>query len=217
MGVDAGERFEIHGTQAQQILQMQANWIVHGSLDLYDLRVAGGSDKGGATQISVEADGQLTFHRVQTEGGNVISTGLFALMDSTLVNSELRIEPAGVVTVTHTVFRSTLQSNFTVVSVVEGGSMTVGGSQLVRVDGGTDPFPCDGPLPNCGEHDGSVVVDGPLAINMLYGPLVCDVETGECQSMYRDLCLTAGAVDCGVGGTCVSPGSCVCKKGYSGD
>eukprot|EP01052_Picozoa_sp_SAG31_P025290 SAG31_NODE_2209_length_6183_cov_6.782544_3_plen_923_part_00 len=212
IAVDAGEEFEIYGTPAQR---MQASWTVRGSLGLHGLRVAGGSK--GATQISVEAGGQLIFDQVQMEGGRVTSAGVVSVTESTLINSELTIEPVGVVTVTHTVFRSTLQSNFTVVSVAEGGSMTVGGSQLVRVDGSTDPFPCDGPLPKCGEHDESVVVDGPLAINMLYGPLVCDVETGECQSMYRDLCLV-GPVDCGIGGTCASPyGTCTCNKGYSGD
>eukprot|EP01051_Picozoa_sp_SAG22_P003849 SAG22_NODE_194_length_15610_cov_1280.270776_3_plen_148_part_00 len=47
-----------------------------------------------------------------------------------------------------------------VVSVAEGGSFTVGESQLVGADGGSDPFPCDGKLPTCaGAHDGSVVVE----------------------------------------------------------
>eukprot|EP01046_Picozoa_sp_COSAG06_P106278 COSAG06_NODE_52547_length_305_cov_0.601942_1_plen_81_part_01 len=45
--------------------------------------------------------------------------------------------------------------------------MTVGESQLIKADGSADPFPCDGTLPDCaGEHDGSVVVEGPSAINM---------------------------------------------------
>ena len=88
----------------------------------------------------------------------------------------------------------------------------VGESHLNKADGSVDPFPCDGTLPDCvGEHDGSVVVEGPSAVNMA-APLVCDVETGECLS---DLCFV---VDCGVGGTCVSPhGTCTCNNGYSGD
>jgi hypothetical protein len=102
---------------------------------------------------------------------------------------------------------------FTAVSVSENASLTVGGSQLVGADGGVDPFPCDATLPDCtGKHDGPVVVEGPLAIDMA-APLVCDVETGVCLS---DLCFNV--VDCGVGGTCVSPhGTCTCSKGYSGD
>ena len=57
--------------------------------------------------------------------------------------------------------------------------MTVGESHLIKADGSGDPFPCDGTLPDCvGEHDGSVVVEGPSAVNMA-APLVCDVETGE--------------------------------------
>ena len=79
-------------------------------------------------------------------------------------------------------------------------------------DGSSNPFPCDGTLPDCaGAHAGSVVVEGMVAVT-LSSPLVCDVETGECLS---DLCFV---VDCGVGGTCVSPhGTCTCSLGYSGD
>ena len=123
----------------------------------------------------------------------------------------LAVESNGMGTVTQTVFRSTA-GDITAVSVAVGGNMTVGESQLIKADGSADPFPCDGTLPDCvGEHDGSVVVEGPSAVNMA-APLVCDVETGECLS---DLCFV---VDCGVGGTCVSPhGTCTCSLGYSGD
>eukprot|EP01050_Picozoa_sp_SAG11_P013572 SAG11_NODE_1595_length_4611_cov_7.390957_2_plen_152_part_00 len=88
----------------------------------------------------------------------------------------------------------------------------MGESQLIKADGSTDPFSCDGTLPDCvGEHDGSVVLEGPSAINMA-APLVCDVETRECLS---DLCFL---VDCGAEGTCVSPhGTCTCSNGYTGD
>eukprot|EP01052_Picozoa_sp_SAG31_P077655 SAG31_NODE_37055_length_307_cov_4.788462_1_plen_60_part_01 len=60
--------------------------------------------------------------------------------------------------------------------------MTVSGSQLVGARGSTVPFPCDGTLPHCvAEHDGSAVVEVPSMISTV-APLVCDVETGECQS-----------------------------------
>jgi hypothetical protein len=124
----------------------------------------------------------------------------------------LTVEAGGAATVTAAVFRSTA-GEITAVAVAEDGSLTVGDSQLVGDDGGADPFPCVGTLPDCaGEHDGSVVVEGPSVITMAV-PLVCDAGTGECLS---DLCLT-GIVDCGEHGTCVSPlGTCECSKGYSG-
>eukprot|EP01051_Picozoa_sp_SAG22_P003443 SAG22_NODE_167_length_16764_cov_34.845245_7_plen_451_part_00 len=123
----------------------------------------------------------------------------------------LTVESGGAATMAETTFRSTA-GDITAVSISEGGSMTVGESQLVGADGSADPFPCDGTLPDCaGEHDGSVVVEG-LAAVTLASPLVCDVETGDCLS---DLCFV---VDCGVGGACVSPhGTCTCSQGYSGD
>jgi hypothetical protein len=116
----------------------------------------------------------------------------------------LTVESGGAATVTATTFRSTA-GDITAVSVAEGARMTVGGSRLVKVAGSADPFPCTGVLPDCaGEHAGSVVVEGPSAINMA-APLVCDAETGECVS---DLCFV---VDCGEHGTCVSPlGTCMC-------
>ena len=51
------------------------------------------------------------------------------------------------------------------VSVADGGSLTVGESQLVGVDGSSDPFPCDGTLPDCvGVHVGTVDVAGPAVM-----------------------------------------------------
>eukprot|EP01051_Picozoa_sp_SAG22_P024620 SAG22_NODE_6906_length_796_cov_1.639885_1_plen_242_part_01 len=102
----------------------------------------------------------------------------------------MAIESGGAATVTATTFRSS-DGDITAVSVAEGGSFTVGESQLVGADGSADPFPCDGTLPDCaGEHTGSVVVEGPSAVNMA-APLVCDVETGECLAMPAAL-LAAG-------------------------
>ena len=70
--------------------------------------------------------------------------------------------------------------------------MTVGESQLVKADGSADPFPCSGTLPDCtGEHDGSVVVEGPAAVNTA-APLVCDVETGECLAIICGVVMTFG-------------------------
>ena len=82
------------------------------------------------------------------------------------------------------VFRSSV-GDITAISVADGGSLTVGESQLVGADGSSSPFPCDGTLPDCaGAHDGSVVVNGPVAIT-LASPLVCNVGTGECLSVRQ--------------------------------
>ena len=79
--------------------------------------------------------------------------------------------------------------------------MTVGESHLIKGDGSVDPFPCDGTLPDCaGEHDGSVVVEGLAAINMV-APLVCDVGTGECLAL--PCCSTATNDSGGLG--CPNP------------
>jgi hypothetical protein len=53
----------------------------------------------------------------------------------------------------------------------------------VGVDGSADPLPCTGVPPDCDGEHGSVVVEGPSAINMA-APLVCDVETGDCLSVF---------------------------------
>ena len=84
---------------------------------------------------------------------------------------------------------------------------------MIKGDGREEPFPCDGTLPHCArEHDGSVVVQGPSAINMA-APLVCDMETRECLS---DLCALVD--QCNEHGTCVSSvGIFTCSRGYSGD
>jgi hypothetical protein len=91
----------------------------------------------------------------------------------------LTVGAAAMATVTQTTFRSTA-GNITAVSVAAGGNLTVGSSQLVRADGHSDPFPCDGTLPHCtGAHTGLVRVNGPAAVTMA-SPLVCDVTTGTC-------------------------------------
>eukprot|EP01049_Picozoa_sp_SAG25_P000322 SAG25_NODE_10_length_28450_cov_12.738775_2_plen_1259_part_00 len=118
----------------------------------------------------------------------------------------LTVGAAAMATVTQTTFRSTA-ANITAVSVAAGGNLTVGSSQLVRADGHSDPFPCDGTLPRCaGPHAGPVKVDGPAAIT-LASLLVCDTTTGTCLS---DLCFV---VDCGTT-QCVSPnGYCFWDSG----
>eukprot|EP01051_Picozoa_sp_SAG22_P002430 SAG22_NODE_107_length_19899_cov_24.034141_7_plen_1894_part_00 len=181
-----------------------------------EMTLSGGTLTGstiGVTsgRMSVDSGCVLTDSPISASGfgGSVMISGAELQSDGSSV--PLTVESNGMGTVTQTVFRSTA-GDITAVSVAEGGNMTVGESQLVDADGSVDPFPCDGTLPDCvGEHDGSVVVEGPSAINMA-APLVCDVETSECLS---DLCFV---VDCGVGGTCVSPhGTCTCSNGYSGD
>ena len=193
-----------------------------------------GVDLAGRTATGVlsVSGGTLTGSSVSLSDGSATLGGSCALVNSpvsmtagTLSVSQcelqsdgtsvpLTIESGGSATVTGVAFRSGSWSagDITAVSVVEGGSLTVGESQLVGADGSSDPFPCDGTLPDCAaEHAGSVVVDGPAVIT-LASPLVCDVGTGEC---LNDLCYI---VDCGVGGTCISPhGTCECDQGYFGD
>jgi hypothetical protein len=125
----------------------------------------------------------------------------------------LVVGAAAMATVTQTTFRSTAGS-ITAVSVVAGGNLTVSASRLVRADGHTDPFPCDGTLPHCaGAHAGSVEVGGPTAVTMA-APLVCDAASGRCLA---DLCV-ADPGRCGASvNTCVSPaGTCRCAALWSG-
>eukprot|EP01051_Picozoa_sp_SAG22_P000797 SAG22_NODE_25_length_30107_cov_28.456412_18_plen_1854_part_00 len=151
-----------------------------------ELSVSGGTLNGstiGVTsgRMSVDSGCVLMDSPVSVGGveGLVMISGVELQSDGS--SMPLTVEADGAATVTATTFRSTAD-DITAVSVAEGGSLTVGESQLVGADGSTDPFPCDGRLPDCaGEHDGSVVVAGPSAINMA-APLVCDVETRECDS-----------------------------------
>eukprot|EP01052_Picozoa_sp_SAG31_P021461 SAG31_NODE_1661_length_7596_cov_4.503802_6_plen_935_part_00 len=172
-----------------------------------ELSLSGGTVTGSAVTttsgVMTAADGCVMTNSpidVGAAGGTVIISGAELQSDGSSV--PLTIESGGAATVTETALRSTA-GDITAVSVAEGGSLTVGESQLIKADGSADPFPCDGTLPDCvGEHDGSVVVGGPSAVNMV-APLVCDMETGECVS---DMCFV---VDCGDHGTCVSPlGTC---------
>eukprot|EP01051_Picozoa_sp_SAG22_P003865 SAG22_NODE_195_length_15606_cov_21.340878_8_plen_1509_part_00 len=284
--VNAEDHFEIHGNQGEPKLRILADFGVGGVLILADLQVVGGS--GDGSQMSVEAGGELTFDRVEMEGGGLTVAGVVSLMETSLVEvtvtastgSELTlsggtvarstmtvssgrmtvdtgcvltdspisasgfggsvmisgaelqsdgssvplaIESNGMGTVTQTVFRSTA-GDITAVSVAVGGNMTVGESHLIKADRSMDPFPCDGTLPDCvGEHDGSVVVEGPSAINMA-APLVCDVETKECVA---DVCLARGDVCAeegpivgsvrawAAGSTCVDA-VCVCTATVAG-
>ena len=147
-----------------------------------------------AAMLSVSG-GTLTGSTVSLSGASAVLDGSCTLInspvsitDGTLSVSQcelqsdgssvpLMVESGASATVTGVVFRSSA-GDITALSVAEGGSLTVGDSQLVGADGSSDPFPCDGALPNCaGTHDGAVDVEGPSAINMA-APLVCDATTG---------------------------------------
>ena len=181
-----------------------------GSVTLSDCTVLGGTQLVGSTASSVlsVSGGTLTGATVSLSGGSATIDGSCVLVDSpvsiaagTLSVSQcelqsdgltvpLTIESGGSATVTGVVFRSSVD-DITAVSVSDGGSLTVGESQLVGVDGRSDPFPCDGTLPNCVHaHVGPVDVAGPVAIT-LGSPLVCDAPTGECTA---DLCLRVFAL-----------------------
>eukprot|EP01052_Picozoa_sp_SAG31_P009570 SAG31_NODE_505_length_14757_cov_20.172943_15_plen_1119_part_00 len=224
MSVEAGgeltlARVQIEGgslTFAGAVSLMESSVVevvITGSLGS-DLSLSGGTVARSTVSMTsgimrVDTGCALTDSPISVSGGSVMISDAELQSDGSSV--PLTIESGGAATVTSTTIRSN-DGDIIAVSVAEGGSLMVGGSQLVGADGTADPFPCDGTLPDCaGEHDGSVVVEGPSAVNMA-APLVCDMETGDCLS---DLCFV---VDCGVGGTCVSPhGTCTCSNGYSGD
>ena len=184
------------------------------------LRISGGTLTGSEVSLSggsvtIEGSSVLVDSPVSITAGILSLSQCELQSDGTFV--PLTIESGGSAMVTSVVFRSSSGDDITVVSVSDGGSLTVGESQLVGADGSADPFPCDGNarmLLDCiGVHDGSVVVQGTSVINMA-APLVCDVETGECLA---DVCLARGDV-CAeeapdlswlAGSTCVD-GSCAC-------
>jgi hypothetical protein len=127
--------------------------------------------------MAVDGGCVLTDSPISLGGADGLVTISGAELQSDGSSVPLTVESGGAAVVLDSTFRSTA-GDITAVSVSEGGSMTVGGSRLVGVDGSADPLPCDGVLPNCvGEHDGSVVVEGMAAVT-LASPLVCDVETG---------------------------------------
>ena len=147
-----------------------------------------------ASSVLVVSGGVLTGSEVSLSSGSATIQGSSVLVNSpisvtaaaTLGASQcelrsdgasvpLTIQSGGSATVTRVVFRSSA-GDITAVSVSDGGSLTVGESQLVGWD--VHPFPCDGTLPHCaGEHHGLVVVLGPSTIHMAV-PLVCNAGTG---------------------------------------
>eukprot|EP01052_Picozoa_sp_SAG31_P022981 SAG31_NODE_1859_length_7052_cov_4.965051_1_plen_1196_part_00 len=160
-------------------------------------------------------------------GLTVQSAGRVSIVDSTLsfpasVHTGLTVQSGGAATATSTTFQSTGDALPTVapwivqvlVSVEEGGAFTVADSQLVAADNSTSPMPCDGTGAMCdAPHVGTVEVVRPTKMRKGV-PLVCDVDSAQCVG---DMC---AVVDCGVGGSCVSPlGTCACRsqrEGYSG-
>eukprot|EP01050_Picozoa_sp_SAG11_P016529 SAG11_NODE_2265_length_3604_cov_1.956646_2_plen_673_part_00 len=160
-------------------------------------------------------------------GLTVQSAGRVSIVDSTLsfpasVHTGLTVQSGGAATATSTTFQSTGDALPTVapwivqvlVSVEEGGAFTVADSQLMAADNSTTPMPCDGTGATCdAPRVGTVEVVGPAKMRKGV-PLVCDAGSEECGG---DLC---AVVDCGVGGSCVSPlGTCACRlqrEGYSG-
>eukprot|EP01052_Picozoa_sp_SAG31_P002201 SAG31_NODE_75_length_27561_cov_28.859333_5_plen_1170_part_00 len=206
MSVETGgeltlQRVEMEGgslTFAGAVSLMESSLVeamVTGSLGS-ELSLSGGTISGSTLTMSsgrMMVDGGCVLADSPVDvggaGGAVTISGVELQSDGSSV--PLTIEADGAATVNQVVFRSN-DGDITAVSVAEGGSFTVSDSQLIKADGSADPFPCDGTLPNCtGAHAGSVLVEGPSAINMA-APLVCDVETGECLSMPAAL-LSAGA------------------------
>jgi hypothetical protein len=175
-----------------------------------ELSLSGGTVTGSAVTMTsgvmvVDTGCVLTDSPIDVggAGGTVTISGVELRSDGFSV--PLTVEAGGAATVTESVFRSTA-GDITAVSVTEGGSLTVGESQLVEANGSANPLPCIGTLLDCaGVHDGSVVVEGPSAVT-LASPLVCDVETGDCLA---DVCLARGDVcaEAGPGGW--APGNCI--------
>ena len=168
---------------------------------------------GSAMRVSITGDESLPAW-VFTGTGSAFSVALYGHLSLRYVTLSsdgsslpLTVETGGSATVMGVVFRSSV-GDITAVSVADGGSLTVGESQLVG--GVSYPFPCDGTLPDCATtHAGLVTVEGPSAIHTT-GPLVCDVDTGEC---LVDLCFEGR---CKHGGIC-SEMSCHCVDGWRGE
>ena len=182
------------------------------------LSLSGGTITGSTIAMTsggvmVDTGCVLADSPIDVGGADGVVTITGAELQSDRSSVPLTVNAGGTATVTATTFRSTA-GDITAVSVSEGGSLTVGGSRLVGMDGSADPLPCNGVLPECaGEHDGSVVVEG-MAAATLASPLVCDVATGECLA---DVCLGRGDV-CAedgpawiAGSTCVDA-VCVCTS-----
>ena len=150
------------------------------------LSLSGGTVTGSTVFVSsgqMTVDGRcvLTDSPVSVGGAGSSVTISGAELRSDGLSAPVTVQSGGAATVTQTVFRSTA-GDIAAVSVSDAGSLTVGESQLVGADGSSNPFPCDGTVPDCaGEHAEQVVVDGPAAIT-LASPLVCDTVTGECRS-----------------------------------
>jgi hypothetical protein len=136
----------------------------------------------------------------------------------------LVVQQGGAATMTGATFQ-TLDDTTMAVSVAEGSRFTVANSRLIRSmvdvgvdvgvdDGSSTPFPCDGTSAVCvGEHDGSVVVEGP-AVAKLALPLVCDVGTGVCKmGVCPALMFEAGSVAVTNGGTYPSTATYACEGG----
>ena len=67
--------------------------------------------------------------------------------------------------------------------VDSGGSATVEGCQLLSAGGSDNPFPCDGELPLCSAAHAAAVELAGVAEVRTESPLVCDAETGRCDSV----------------------------------
>eukprot|EP01050_Picozoa_sp_SAG11_P010483 SAG11_NODE_1051_length_6030_cov_24.259147_3_plen_800_part_00 len=216
LSVEAGGQLTMQGIEMEG-----GRMTFSGSVLIIGSSIVGSELVGSSGSELSLSGGTLMESMLSVSSGKMIVDGGCVLTDSpvsvtgvggvvTISASELQsdgssvsltVEAGGAATVTGAVFRSTA-GEITAVSVGEGGRLSVGGSQLISVAGSVDPFPCDGTLPVCaGEHAGSVVVEGPLAINMA-APLVCDTESGTCLS---DLCFVVGE--------CRTPKEpCVCRN-----
>ena len=178
----------------------------------------------GGTTLSIAAGSSLSFTGsagLAVQSGAALTISGSSLSFAASVHTGLTVQSGGAATATGTSFQSTndtlpTASPWTVqvlVSVEDGGSLAVTDSQLVAADGSTDPLPCDGAAATCAApHAGTVELAGPAKMRKGV-PLVCDAAS-QCVG---DLC---AVVDCGAGGTCVSPiGTCTCDTAnfYSGD
>ena len=156
---------DLVGSTASAALSLSGGTLTGSSVSL-----SGGSATLGGSCVAVDSPLSIADGTLSVSGCELRSDGS---------SVPLTVGSGGSATVTGTVFRSS-GGDITAVSVSDGGSLTVGSSELIGADGSADPFPCEGTLPDCaGEHDGSVVEVGPLAVNMA-APLICDVQTGEC-------------------------------------
>ena len=124
---------DLVGSTASAALSLSGGTLTGSSVSL-----SGGSATLGGSCVAVDSPLSIADGTLSVSGCELRSDGS---------SVPLTVGSGGSATVTGTVFRSS-GGDITAVSVSDGGSLTVGSSELIGADGSADPFPCDGTLPD---------------------------------------------------------------------